>query len=84
VVTFGRDAAHHDGHRYASRLRQASVDVEELRYDAPEHPDVVPPGDGGGDRLVCDLARSIHGTRVDQGPQHLQPGERERLGVTSQ
>jgi hypothetical protein len=84
VVTFGRDAAHHDGHRYASRLRQASVDVEELRYDAPEHPDVVPPGDGGGDRLVCDLARSIHGTRVDQGPQHLQPGERGRLGVTSQ
>jgi hypothetical protein len=84
VVTFGPGAVNHDGRRYASRLRQAPVDVAELHIDAPDHPDVVPSGDGGGGRLVCDLARSLHGTRVDQGPQHLQPGELGRLGVMSQ
>jgi acetyl esterase/lipase len=46
IVTFGHGG---EGRWYASRLRQASVDVEELHYDAP----------AGDDRLVRDLARSL-------------------------
>jgi acetyl esterase/lipase len=65
VVTFGRGTGSHDGHRYASRLRQASVDVHEFPYDASDHHDVVARGlDDAHDRLVHDLALTLQGARV--------------------
>jgi hypothetical protein len=79
VVTFGRGAVNHDGPRYAWRLRQASVDVEELHYDAPVSPRRRRAGrDGSCDRLVRDPALSLLGTRFDQQPQQRQPPRRTR------
>ena len=46
VVTLG-EGPHRDGHEYAARLRQSSVEVDELHCDEP-------------DRLVDEVARSLH------------------------
>jgi acetyl esterase/lipase len=65
VVTIGRGTVSYDGHRYASRLQEASVDVHELHYDASDGHDVVARGHGGAhDRLVHDLALTLQGARV--------------------
>jgi acetyl esterase/lipase len=61
VVTSGGCEASRDGRWYASRLRQASVDVDELHYDAPVENEL----------LVRDVARSLQG---DAARRRLVPG----------
>lgn len=67
VVTVGHGPRCDDGRRYAARLRQAGVEVEELRYDSPAH----------GVRVVSDLACALRHTLEPRSPP-TAPRSRDR------
>jgi len=64
VVTVEGDGRHH-AQRYAFRLRQGGVEVDELHYGSRIET---------ADRMVADLARAIRRTWSDLGADEFRAG----------
>ncbi len=61
MVTVEYDPLRDDGRRYAARLRQAGVEVEELRYHDLVHGTLALLGRvRAAERMLTDLAHALH------------------------
>jgi acetyl esterase len=60
VITVEYDPLRDDGRRYAARLRQAGVEVAELRYDDLAHGTLALLGrSSAAERMLADLAHAL-------------------------
>lgn len=69
VVTVEYDPLRDDGRRYAARLRQAGVEVEELRYHDLVHGTLALLGRvGAAERMLTDLTHALHRSVTARSP----------------